>query len=126
MAEQPKIFHFTPAFNLGYNRLSSKCYSISGEFTTKRAKMNLLTLQCAGPSGRAAYGIGLQPLACCDRGFESHPGLGCLCCECCLLSGRGLCDELITRPEQSYRLWRVIVCDHETSQARRLKPTRGL
>jgi hypothetical protein len=25
------------------------------------------------------------------------------------LSGRGLCDELITRPEQSYRLWRVVV-----------------
>jgi hypothetical protein len=31
---------------------------------------------------------------------------------CCVLSGRGLCDELITRPEESYRLWRV-VCDHE-------------
>jgi hypothetical protein len=25
---------------------------------------------------------------------------------------RGLCDELITRPEESYRLWRVAVCDH--------------
>jgi len=22
-----------------------------------------------------------------------------VCCECCVLSGRGLCDELITRPE---------------------------
>ena len=22
--------------------------------------------------------------------------------ECCVLSGRGLCDELITRPEESY------------------------
>jgi len=21
-----------------------------------------------------------------------------VCCECCVLSGRGLCDELITRP----------------------------
>ena len=28
-----------------------------------------------------------------------------VCCECCVLSGRGLCDELITRPEESYRLW---------------------
>jgi len=36
-------------------------------------------------------------------------------CECCVLSGRGLCDELITRPEDSYRLWRIVVCDHETS-----------
>jgi len=24
-----------------------------------------------------------------------------VCCECCVLSGRGLCDELITRPEVS-------------------------
>jgi hypothetical protein len=32
-----------------------------------------------------------------------------------VLSGRGFCDELIARPEESYRLWRVVVCDHETS-----------
>jgi hypothetical protein len=30
-------------------------------------------------------------------------------CVCCELSGRGLCDELITRPEASYRLWRDVV-----------------
>jgi len=29
------------------------------------------------------------------------------------LSGRGLCDELITRPEKSCRLWCVVVCDLE-------------
>jgi hypothetical protein len=23
-------------------------------------------------------------------------------CECCVLSGRGLCDELVPRPEESY------------------------
>jgi hypothetical protein len=33
----------------------------------------------------------------------------------CVLSGRGLCDELNTRPEESHRLWRVVVRDHETS-----------
>jgi len=33
-----------------------------------------------------------------------------------VLSGRGLCDELITRPEESYRLWCVIVYDLETSK----------
>jgi len=32
------------------------------------------------------------------------------------LSGRGLWDELITRPEESYRLWCVVVCDLETSR----------
>ena len=30
-----------------------------------------------------------------------------------MLSGRGLYDELITRPEESYRLWCVVVCDLE-------------
>jgi hypothetical protein len=28
-------------------------------------------------------------------------------CDCCVLSGRGLCDELATRPEESYRVWCV-------------------
>jgi hypothetical protein len=37
------------------------------------------------------------------------------CCECCVLSGRGLCDELLTRPEEFYRVWCVVVCDQETS-----------
>jgi len=32
------------------------------------------------------------------------------------LSDRGLCDELITRPEESYRLCCVVVCDLETSR----------
>jgi hypothetical protein len=36
-----------------------------------------------------------------------------VCCECCVLSGTGLCDELSTRPEESYRLWCVVVCDLE-------------
>jgi len=51
-----------------------------------------------------------------------------LCCECCVLSGRGLCDELITRPEESNRLWCVVVCDlgKQTSWMRRSRPTRGL
>jgi len=32
-----------------------------------------------------------------------------VCCECCVLSGRGLCDRLITRPEEFCRLWCVWV-----------------
>jgi hypothetical protein len=36
-------------------------------------------------------------------------------CVCCVLSGRGLCDELIMRPEESYRLLCVVVCDLVTS-----------
>jgi hypothetical protein len=47
-----------------------------------------------------------------------------VCCECCVLSGRSLCEELITRPEESYRLW-CVVCDLETSWTRRPWPTGG-
>jgi hypothetical protein len=36
-----------------------------------------------------------------------------VCCECCVLSVTGFCDELITHPEESYRLWRVVVYDLE-------------
>ena len=43
-----------------------------------------------------------------------------------VLSGRGLCDGLITRPEESYRLCCVIVCDLGTSRLRRLKSESGL
>jgi hypothetical protein len=38
-----------------------------------------------------------------------------VCCECCVLSGRGLGDGLITRPEEFYRLWHIVLCDQETS-----------
>ena len=39
-----------------------------------------------------------------------------VCCECRVLSGRCLCDELITHPEEFYRLCCVVVCDLETSR----------
>jgi len=48
-----------------------------------------------------------------------------VCCECCVLSGRGLYDEPITRPEESYRLWCVVVCDLETSGMSRTWPNEG-
>jgi hypothetical protein len=44
---------------------------------------------------------------------------------CVVFSGTGLCDELITRPEESSRLWRVVECDTETSEMRRAWPTGG-
>jgi len=48
-----------------------------------------------------------------------------VCCKCGVLSGRGLWDELITRPEESYRLWCVVVCDLENSRMRRPWPSLG-
>jgi len=44
---------------------------------------------------------------------------------CCVLSGRGLCDELITRPEDSYRLSCVVACDLEISWMRKAWPNGG-
>jgi hypothetical protein len=43
---------------------------------------------------------------------KSRRGHGCLSVMslvCVCVSGRGLCDGLITRPEESYRMCRVIV-----------------
>jgi hypothetical protein len=34
-------------------------------------------------------------------------------------------DEMITRPEESYRLWCVVECDLETSYMRRPWPIGG-
>ena len=45
-----------------------------------------------------------------------------VCCECCVLSSRGLFDGLITRPEESYR---VSKCDRESSTTRKPWPTGG-
>jgi len=42
---------------------------------------------------------------------------------CC--TGRGLCDELITRLEESNRLRCVVVCGLETSGMRRPWPALG-
>jgi hypothetical protein len=47
-------------------------------------------------------------------------------CECCVSSGRGLCDGLIIHSEEAYRLCEcVIVCDLETSRMRRPRPELG-
>ena len=49
-----------------------------------------------------------------------------VCCGSCVLSGRGLYDELIMRPEESCWLWRVVGCDLGTSRMRRPWPELGL
>jgi len=42
-----------------------------------------------------------------------------------VLSGRGPCDELITRPEEPYRLLCIVLCDLETSCMRKIWRTGG-
>jgi hypothetical protein len=47
-------------------------------------------------------------------------------CECCVLSGRGLCDELVNRPEESYRVWCVkCVWSRNLEMRRPRHPKRG-
>jgi hypothetical protein len=47
-----------------------------------------------------------------------QPGIDvCLLCVF-VFSGGGLCDDLITRPEESYQLWRIVVCEQGTSWTR--------
>ena len=56
----------------------------------------------------------------------SNPAGGMdVCVECCVLSGRGLCNGLITYLGKSYRMWCVVVCDLETSRMRRPWPALG-
>jgi hypothetical protein len=43
-------------------------------------------------------------------------------CECCVLWSRDLCNELITRPEDPYRVQCMVVCDLETSRMRKPWP----
>ena len=86
-------------------------------------------------TGRSQWSHGLRRRSMAPRLLRSWvripPGTWMsVCCECCVLSGRGLCDELITRPEESYRLWCVDVWDLEKNNPRewgwRPRPTEGL
>ena len=59
--------------------------------------------------GRSLAGIvGLNPAGSMD-----------VSCDCCVLSSRDLCYGSIPRPEETYRLRCVIVCNIETSSMRR-------
>jgi hypothetical protein len=59
--------------------------------------INLISTR-ADPSGHCLLGLWVR----------IPPGAWMsVCCECCVLSGRGLCDELVLRPEESYRVWCV-------------------
>ena len=72
----------------------------------------------AGMPSRSQWPRGLRRRSAAARLLRSWvripPGAWMFVCyECCVLSGRGLCDELITRQQESYRLWCVVVCDLE-------------
>jgi hypothetical protein len=49
-------------------------------------------------------------------GSNPTGGMDFVSCVCCVLLSRGLCNELITRPEKAYRLWCVVMCHLETEE----------
>ena len=68
--------------------------------------------QSQGPSGLRPGSVAARLLW---LRFRIPPGTWkSLSRECCVLSGRGLSDGPITRPEESYWLWPVIVPNLET------------
>jgi hypothetical protein len=82
----------------------------------------LLPVPVVERSKARGYGRSLDGIA------PSNPAggmYGCPLWVLCVLSGRGLCDGLIARPEESYRLCCVLVCDLGTSRMRRLKLIKG-
>ena len=73
-------------------------------------------LSSNGRSCLSHWPRGLRTLACWYCGFESHRGYGFLSVVsvmCCQVEVSAI--ELITRPEESYRLCCVVVCVIETS-----------
>ena len=138
----PDIYTQTRQFNsmcCGFS--TSVFYTVTKELNTKRKNVNcfshILRGKCLlyhfivgyiyiyiyiymGLEGRSQWPRGLRRRSAAARllrlWVRIPPGAWMsVCCECCVFSGRGLCDELITRPEESYRLWCDIVCDLETS-----------
>ena len=56
----------------------------------------------------------------------SNPAWGVnVCLLCSVTSDRGLCDGPIPRPEESYRVWCVTVCDLAILRMRRPWPALG-
>jgi len=106
---------------LPYKQFLERCY----RQCCSPSHANIIHEQLKVPSLRTEYGYFTCPyLNPCPRGLKRGSAvsrfLG-LCvrippgtwmfvsCECCMLSDRGLCIGMITRPEESYRVWCVWV-----------------
>ena len=89
-------------------------------FTAGVACMTVWLLHCMGNSFvPVPVAARSKAWVCCRSPAEivgSNPagGIVFVSCECCVLLCEDLCDEMIIRPEESYRLWCVVVCDLET------------
>ena len=107
---------------LGFIMINEVC-----ENTVGKCLIACSNIYIADPGGRAVKGTGLRPFDCWGRGFGSYRGYGSspvVFVGFCV--GSGLCDELITLCEESYRLCVFpFVCDLETSRMRPARPDLG-
>ena len=72
-------------------------------YNTRKIHLGLQII--SDPVYRAVHGVGLRPLHCWDRGFEFHCGheyFFLMFIVYCV--GSGLCYELMTCSEESYRV----------------------
>ena len=133
--EPTHLFVFTtPVFPLctdGIRGLTNipRCYSegtrctnpVFNRMTTERYMNGILPSSTTGNRSQWPRGLRRGSAAACLLRLWARipPGAWTsVSCERCVLSGRGLCDEPITNPEESCRLW-CVVCDLETSWIRR-------
>ena len=89
------------------------------ETQTKFASVGLFNndnLVGAEASGRARLGLWVR---------ISPKAWMFVSCECCVLSDKGLCGGLITRPQESYRLRFVVVCNLEIWSMRKPRTALG-
>jgi hypothetical protein len=78
----------------------SACGYVQSALDTRQSVKPNGTVQSDDPGGLAVYGAGLPLFDCWYRWFESRRRH--VSCACCV--GSGLCEVLITRPEESCRL----------------------
>jgi hypothetical protein len=82
--------------------------------------MFLVLIPVSAQSKAWVFGVSLAGAV----GSNTAEGMGSVSCECCVLSGRGLCVGLITHPEVSYWMCAVSECDRDASTMKRPWPKR--
>ena len=97
-----KLISIMNTFHL-LNNLKMTSTRVGGAVNNKQ---NIQPRARHDPCGRAVYRMGLRPFPWWDWVVRIPPGTKMpVSCECCVLSGRGVCDGPIIRPENSYRMW---------------------
>ena len=122
LALKTGLFPLQGRRNLVQRLFQKQLALINGSLTTQKAWVTKLIFKYRSqwPRGLRRRSTAARPL----RLWVRIPPEAWMfvCCECCVLSDRGLCDGLITRPQKSYRLWHVVVwsinLENEEAKAR--------